>query len=72
MAQVSMHPNLVTLIGVVSAGEPKLLVLSYCEHGSLLSALVARGRDAGPLSPQHGVASPKPDPEVRGTPRGAD
>ena len=39
MAQVSGHPNLVSLVGVVTSGAPTLLVISMCENGSLLSVL---------------------------------
>ncbi len=39
MAQVSGHPNLVALVGVVTSGAPLLLLLSLCEHGSLLTFL---------------------------------
>lgn len=39
MAQVPSHHNIVTLIGVVTRGEPWIIVLSFAEHGSLLSAL---------------------------------
>eukprot|EP00039_Didymoeca_costata_P015236 m.255525 g.255525 ORF g.255525 m.255525 type:complete len:1256 (-) comp16180_c1_seq9:1737-5504(-) len=39
MCLVGSHPNVVSLIGVVTRGAPLLLVISYCEHGSLLSAL---------------------------------
>ena len=39
MAQVSGHPNLIALVGVVTSGAPLLLLLSFCEHGSLLSFL---------------------------------
>ena len=43
MAQIDMHPNLVSLIGVVTAGEPPLLLLlSYCEKGALSSVLKRR------------------------------
>ena len=35
MAQVSEHRNIVSLLGVCTAGSPLLLVCSYCEHGSL-------------------------------------
>ena len=42
MAQVSGHPNLVSLVGCVTSGLPLLLLLSYCEHGSLLEWLKAR------------------------------
>ena len=33
MAQVDPHKNLVSIIGVVTRGRPKTLVLNYCEHG---------------------------------------
>ena len=33
------HENVVSIIGVVTVGTPLLLVLSYCEHGSLLNYL---------------------------------
>ena len=36
MAQVPEHVNLVSLIGVVTSGTPTLLLVSYCENGSLL------------------------------------
>lgn len=42
MAQVSGHPNLVSLIGVVTSGVPLLLAISMCENGSLLSMLKDR------------------------------
>ena len=42
MAQVSGHPNLVSLIGVVTSGTPLMLLLSLCEHGALLSVLKER------------------------------
>eukprot|EP00051_Salpingoeca_urceolata_P001714 m.43425 g.43425 ORF g.43425 m.43425 type:complete len:1401 (-) comp11636_c0_seq3:170-4372(-) len=38
MAQFS-HPNVVGLIGVCTKGMPMLLVVQFCEHGSLLSFL---------------------------------
>ena len=45
MAGVSHHPNLVSLIGIVEGGkkpdELTLLVLSYCENGSLKTVLSA-------------------------------
>lgn len=46
MAQVSGHPNLVSLVGVVTSGAPLLLLLSLCEHGSLLSVLKDRKLEA--------------------------
>lgn len=39
MAQVGQHPNLVGLVGVHTSTVEKMIVLSYCEHGSLLSVL---------------------------------
>jgi hypothetical protein len=39
MAQLAGHPNLVALVGVVTSGLPLFLLLSLCEHGSLLSVL---------------------------------
>jgi hypothetical protein len=42
MAQVSGHRNLVSLIGVVTRGEPLLLLVSHCQNGSLLSLLKKR------------------------------
>jgi serine/threonine protein kinase len=39
MAQLAGHKNLVSIIGVVTSGTPLILVLSYCDHGSLLSHL---------------------------------
>ena len=39
MAQVPEHRNVVSLIGVVTAGAPYYLVLQYCENGSLLGIL---------------------------------
>jgi serine/threonine protein kinase len=41
MAQFD-HPNVVSLIGVCTAGDPHVLVLQFCENGSLLSFLQAR------------------------------
>jgi serine/threonine protein kinase len=38
MAQFK-HPNVLSLVGVCTAGEPAMTVLQFCEHGSLLSFL---------------------------------
>ena len=43
MAAISTHPNLITLVGVVTCGNPKLLVVSYCDRGDVLRLLQARG-----------------------------
>lgn len=39
MAQVGEHPNVVQMIGVVTSGEPMMLVLTLCKRGSLLELL---------------------------------
>ena len=55
MSQIKPHPNVVSLIGVVTSGLPLLLLISMCEHGSILSfvkerALAAKGKQCAPLS----------------------
>ena len=37
-----VHPNVVGLVGVVSAGRPLLMVMELCEHGSLSAFLKKR------------------------------
>jgi serine/threonine protein kinase len=49
MAQVDTHKNLVSLIGVVTRGKPKVLILSYCEHGELLGRLKRQCADGKPI-----------------------
>ncbi len=49
MAQF-VHPNVVGLIGQVSDGDLFLLVVQYCEHGSLLSWLVESAQLSGLLT----------------------
>lgn len=39
MAQVGPHENLVSLVGIVTIGEPTMLLVSFCEHGCLLDLL---------------------------------
>merc|ERR1712196_400595 len=39
MAQLGGNGNVTSLVGVVTAGFPKLMLLSYCEYGSLLTFL---------------------------------
>ena len=34
MSQVAKHSHLVSIIGVITRGKPKILILSYCEHGA--------------------------------------
>jgi serine/threonine protein kinase len=53
MAQVAGadgHPNLVSLIGVVTKGNPLILLLSYAEHGSVLGVLSTRAAAGEPLA----------------------
>ena len=45
MAQVDSHPHLVSLVGVITRGHPKILVLSFCEHGELQGLLKKRAAD---------------------------
>jgi serine/threonine protein kinase len=40
MALLAGHKNLVSIIGVVTLGDPLIMVLSYCDHGSMLSHLL--------------------------------
>jgi serine/threonine protein kinase len=50
MAQVVGHANLVSIIGVITSGDPLVLVLQYCENGSVLSYLkkeFADGNEVG-------------------------
>lgn len=49
MAQVGTHRHLVSIVGVVTRGRPKILVLAYCEHGELKGALHARVTDGRPF-----------------------
>jgi serine/threonine protein kinase len=47
MSQVISHPHIVSLIGVVSDEPPLMVLVSYCEYGSLLGVL------KGSVMPQH-------------------
>ena len=40
MAQLR-HPNVLSLVGVCTVGEPKMLVLQHCQHGALSTYLQA-------------------------------
>ena len=52
MALVVGHRNLVSLVGVVTSGRPLLVLISYCENGSLRSYLKAqREIEQMPISP---------------------
>lgn len=45
MIKVGQHPNLVSIIGVITSGDPYVLVLQYCEHGNVLEYLKHRFAD---------------------------
>lgn len=45
MAQVGRHPNIVSLVGVVSNSNPVMLIVSFCEHGALLDVLRLKAND---------------------------
>ena len=44
---------MVSIIGVVTSGSPYILVLAYCDHGSLLSKLRTRAAAGNPLPLAH-------------------
>ena len=50
MAQVGNHPNLVSIVGVITSGMPLVLVLSYCEYGSVLGHVKKKQADGMPIS----------------------
>jgi serine/threonine protein kinase len=50
MAQVGSHTNLVALVGVVSCGHPLVLVIMFCEYGSVLSELRKRAKRGSAIS----------------------
>lgn len=52
MAQVPLHQNVISLIGVVTKGTPILVLVSMCENGSLLEYLRERQRIGGRLNDQ--------------------
>jgi serine/threonine protein kinase len=49
------HPNVVSLVGVCTAGDPRMIALQFCEHGALLTYLKAHqfSRALHPLSKFH-------------------
>ena len=53
MAQCPSHPNLVSLIGVVTSGEPLLLVVQFCEGGELLAHLKEQHKADVPVTAVH-------------------
>ena len=50
MAQVAGHRNLVSIIDVITRGDPLVLVLQYCEHGSVLDVLKAQAAEGTPIT----------------------
>ena len=48
MAQVTAHPNVLAVVGVVTVGTPLMLLIPLCEHGSLLSLLRRAESDNSP------------------------
>ena len=61
MAHIGSHKHVVSLIGAVTAGTPKLLVMNFCEHGSLQDYLKKRAAatpftEAERLKAAHDVA----------------
>jgi serine/threonine protein kinase len=65
MAQVGYHPHLVSLVGVVTSGTPLVLVMSFCEYGSLQSQLKKRALGEGQLAPKSpGALPPKLDVDI--------
>jgi serine/threonine protein kinase len=55
MAQLAGHKNLVSIIGVVTSGHPLILVLAYCDHGSIFSHLRKRAADGRAVSTLHKI-----------------
>jgi serine/threonine protein kinase len=53
MAQLGSHKNLVSIIGVVTAGSPMLLILVYCDHGCLQTHLRTMIADGKAVSAAH-------------------
>ena len=51
MAHVGSHSHIVSIIGVVTSGEPAMLVISLCEHGSLKDVLSKAHDDDVPVEP---------------------
>ena len=44
--RVLKHPNVLSLMGVVTSGPNILVMLEYCSHGNLKTFLVSRRREA--------------------------
>jgi hypothetical protein len=50
MAAVGSHPNLVTIIGVVTRGDPFILIIQFCAQGELLGSLKKAAAEGEPMS----------------------
>ena len=49
-AHIGSHTHVVSLIGAVTAGTPKLLVMNFCENGALQEYLKERASSASPFT----------------------
>jgi serine/threonine protein kinase len=50
MAAVGSHPNLVSLIGIITRGDPLVLVLQFCAQGELLGMLKKAAAKGDPIA----------------------
>jgi serine/threonine protein kinase len=50
MAAVGTHPNLVSLIGVITRGDPLVLILQFCAQGELLGMLKKAAAEGEPIA----------------------
>jgi serine/threonine protein kinase len=55
MAHLVGHKNLVSLVGVVTSGTPLILVMAYCDHGSMVSYLTRRAADGSAVQSAHKI-----------------
>ena len=55
MAQVKKHANVLALVGVITSGEPLILVIQFCNLGSLYSVLKKRAADGVPIEYEHKI-----------------
>jgi surface protein len=53
MAQLAGNKNLVSIVGVVTSGSPLIIVLSFCDHGSLLGHLKNRAAEGKAVVAAH-------------------
>jgi serine/threonine protein kinase len=50
MAAVGSHPNLISLIGVITRGDPLVLILQFCAQGELLGMLKKAAGEGEPIA----------------------